>query len=171
MKRKVKKPMPTINLVGTIDEALFKSFTHQLEVFEAQGITDVNVLLSSAGGNAYDAIAFYDRMRLSPCDITITAYGLVASAAVLVLAGGFHRRMTANSWLMVHEDSTSKLTEKVKSAENHIAHMRRMEDQWNELLADSSGDTESDEWEMHADCETYFSAEECLKTGLIDEVV
>ena len=159
-----------IQIIGGIDEEMFRSFSEQLAEFEKAKATDVFIELSSPGGHAYDALAFFSRMRLSPCNITILAYGLIASAAVLVLAGGDKRLMTKESWLMVHEDTVHKLTAKVTEAEKYTRHMRKLEDQWNMLLAMKTRLSAAGWSSLHR-AESYITPEDCLKYGLIEEIV
>ena len=159
-----------IKIIGGIDEAAFKEFSEAIDALEKQSKTQpIDIELSSGGGSAYDALAFYSRLRLSPCHINIRTYGLVASAAVLVLAAGDVRAMTAESWVMVHEDST-KLKGHVFELEREAKHMRRLEDQWNALLAKRTL-VDAATWGGLHRATTYLSAAECLELGLIDKII
>jgi ATP-dependent protease ClpP protease subunit len=168
--KKLKKPEARIQIIGAIDEVQFTSFSEALSEYEEAGTKRVRVELSSEGGNAYDALAFYSRMRLSPCEITVVAFGLVASAAVLILAAGDTRIMTRESWVMVHEDSVRKMSGKVTEVEKFGRHMRRLEDQWNRLLAKSST-LSAEGWGSLHKAETYLMPEDCLKHGLIERII
>ncbi len=160
-----------IKIIGSINEESFSSFCDQMDRYEASGKTPIYVELSSGGGAAYDALAFLGRIRNSPCEVVVTGYGLVASAAVLVLAAGDTRYMARDSWVMVHEDS-GKLKGTVVDLEREAAHLRRMEIQWNKILAELSHyKTTASVWaDLHSNT-TYLSAIECLRLGLIDEVL
>ncbi len=161
--------MSKIYIVGDINEESFQKFSEELTELENEDASTINIELLSAGGIAVDALAFAARMRMSPRNLTITAYGEVASAAVLILAYGAVRRMTKEAWVMVHEDS-GKCNGDVSTVEKRAKHWRRMEDQWNLLLSqNTNADVET--WaQLHKD-ETYLSAEECLNLGLIDEII
>ena len=159
-----------IAIIGAVTEEAYAKFSEELRAFEKAKATEVFVEISSGGGTAYDALAFYSRMRLSPCHITVLVVGLVASAAVLVLAAGDKRLMTKESWVMVHEDQVSKLTARVTEIEKYGRHLRRMEDQWNRLLADSSTLSAAGWSQLHK-TETYLTPEDCLRHGLIEEIV
>lgn len=157
-----------IRIIGMIDENSFKEFSEQLYELEKTN-KPIHIELSSGGGVAYDALAFRGRIGSSPCVIKITAYGLVASAAVLILASGDVRYMAKEAWVMVHEDS-DKIRGKVVDLERETKHLRRMEDQWNLLLERSTG-TDWKVWErLHKD-NTYLCAAECLKLGLVDKLI
>jgi len=159
-----------IAIIGAIDEGAYLSFSNTLREYEQKKCDTVFVELSSGGGTAYDALSFYSRIRLSPCHITIFVTGLVASAAVLVLAAGDRRIMTKESWVMVHEDQAHKLTARVSELEKTGRHLRRLETQWNNLLAAKTTLSAAGWGRLHK-TETYLSPEDCLRHGLIEEIV
>lgn len=161
-----------INIIGEIDEALYSDFVEALdnldEMLEGDGIT---IELTSIGGDALVALAFYDRIRRCKSDVTIIATGLVASAAVIILAAGDTRLMSKNAWVMVHEDTpVADEGAKVTQFEKTAKVSRRLEDQWNKILAERTGISASVWAKLHED-ETYLNAIECKKLGLVDEII
>lgn len=156
-------------IIGEISDAAYKRFSIQLAARESRSLKDVEVELVSEGGDPIAALAFAGRIKASKCNINITAYGQVASAAVLILASGDHRRMQTNCWLMVHEDSAGFEGE-VTQLEKSIKHLRRLEDQWSKLLHLYTG-TSADYWnKLHKDT-TYLSAGECRDLRIVDELI
>lgn len=166
--------MSDIYIVGEINDESYLKFTEELKVLEDAHVSDnypVQVCLMSDGGSAYAAMAFYDRIKYSHLHLTITGIGFIASAATLVLAAGDSRVMTKNAWVMVHEDIASELKRKeVHQAERELAHMRRLENQWNDLLAKVTK-TSSKRWEALNKATTYLSPQDCLELGLIEEII
>lgn len=158
-----------IRIVGTIDEDAFKQFSEQLSELEQISSKPVTIELSSGGGVAYDALAFSGRMRNSPCELIVKAYGYVASAAVLILASGDERQMAKEAWVMVHEDS-AKTKGNVVELEREVKHLRRMEDQWSHLLGYLSN-ASAEEWTNLHKITSYLSAEQCLTLGLVDVLI
>lgn len=167
MRPKAKAPR-VIRLIDAISSESFKLFIEESSVLLAESKDPIEVELFSHGGSAEAALAFAAYMRLNPY-FNITAYGEIASSAVLVLACGKVRRMTKEAWVMVHESST-KLRGTVTDLEREAEQLRRMESQWNEIMAERSKVTERSWSGMHKET-TYLSAEECLELGLIDEIV
>ncbi len=166
-----------IRIIGAIDEDAYAEFCVNLDALENITPTSkrpkrVTLEIMSDGGNAYSALAFVSRMRLSPLQFRTLASGRVASAATLILAAGNERFMTRESWLMVHEDSGG-VEGTVSQMEAEIFHMRAMEDQWNKMLADWSHGKSSKESfdELHKRGDTNMNARECLEWGLIDEII
>lgn len=157
-------------IIGDIDEEAYLNFTTQLADLEVNdNKPPVTIELSSGGGSAFDALAFYSRIRNSPCDIIIEAYGLVASAAVLILASGDKRIMTAESWVMVHEDSV-RFKGDITNLEKEAKNRRMFEDQWSHLLSQRTH-LSKEQWDVfHKEGDLYLSPDECYKYGLIDGV-
>ena|ERR1700677_2804533 len=165
--------MQKIYLVTDIDNESFRLFSKKLSKLERDKVQQIRVVLSSYGGDALSALAFYDRIRLSPIYVEITATGLVASAAVLVLAAGHYRRMTKNAWVMVHDDTphpTEVKNKRLVEVEKTAAHYRRLETQWNGILAETTK-TDIPTWDRLHREETYLNPEECLALGLIEEII
>lgn len=158
-----------IHVIGNIGEESYREFSEKLAEFEQQSNTPIIVELNSGGGTAYDALAFSARMRNSPCDIIVHAYGLVASAAVLILAAGDKRLLARDAWVMVHEDS-GKWKGSVTDIEREGKHYRNMENQWYRLLKDCTGTT-AEVWQDLHKRSCYLTAQECLMLKLATELM
>ena len=155
-------------MVGGISESMLQSFCAHLAVLEGKSKQPIILELSSPGGNAYDALAFAARIRTSSCVISVCAYGLVASAAVLVLAAGKKRLMSKEAWVMVHEDSGS-IDGNTTDTRKWAAHMERLEYQWADLLSEMTK-TSATKWRGLHNQTKYLTADECLELGLVDEI-
>lgn len=163
--------MRKVYLTGDIDEESFKEFCERLDELETQSEDPIEVELNSIGGNALDAVAFLSRIRLSPCEVNITVFGLAGSAAVLVLAAGDYRRMTKESWVMVHEDSCTLKHVTTSELEKQTKIARALEDQWCTLLESLTG-TKKETWAaLHKSGDLYIMPKECVQLGLADEVI
>lgn len=156
-------------IVGEISSESYTQFTKELAALERQSLKNIVLELASEGGDAYMSLAFASRIRRSPCDITIIGNGLVASAAVLILACGDKRYMTKETWLMVHEE-TGDITGSVHDLEPTVTHYRKMENQCNAILAEVSK-TSAEQWATFHKATTYFSAVDCLRLGVIEGII
>lgn len=160
-----------IYITGEITLDAFKKFSEDMSKLESRSTDLIDLTIASEGGDDYAALAFYDRIRASPCHVYGIATGLVASAASLILVGCHNRRITANSWVMVHE-TAHVMSQDIRTSqiEKEVAHSRRMEHQWSELFAKHTKTT-YDLWvRLNAD-ETYLSAKQCLELGVVDEII
>lgn len=162
--------MRKIHIYGEITDESFVIFNRKLDKLENINHEDIRITIISGGGDAYAALAFFDRIKASPCHIDIVVTGWAASAASLILAAGDRRYMTKNAWVMVHEDNTFIKHKSISEAEKDIKHGRRLEDQWSKLFA-SVTNASATFWNKVNKAETYLTAEECLKVGLIEEII
>lgn len=167
-----KKRLRRIRIIGDIDTENLLKFYDELDLLE-QALpfgTAIELELVSEGGSAYDAVAFYGRIKRSSLRIHITAYGMIASAAILVLAAGHKRKMASEATAMVHEDSVSDYAGNTTDMETFSRHMRQLEEQWATLLAGVTK-TSAKEWERLHKRTTYLTPKQCLELGLVEEIV
>ena len=173
MKNKIITALPTrrIQIVGQIDDDNQRLLFAELSRLEEENSKHViEIELTSEGGYVDNAMGIVGRMRQSPCKIVVTGYGVVASAAVIILASGAYRRLSKESRVMVHEDS-GKLKGTITDLEKSIAHCRHQEHKWNHFMALRTGTT-SDKWaKLHSQGDTFLSAEGCLDLGMVDEII
>lgn len=160
MKRKV------ISIIGEIDSEAYANFREELQ---SAGNARITIVLNSTGGSAMDAQAIAHKIRRHRSPITIEATGEICSAAVVILAAGHKRRMTSSCWLMMHEEQ-GKVKGSVTDMEHAIKVLRAKENQWNKLLEKYTG-TPANVWAKLHLGETWLTPKECLKYGLIDEIV
>jgi ATP-dependent protease ClpP protease subunit len=158
-------------IIGDIDHLSYLEFTKGLTDLEAQKNKPIHIVLMSDGGDSNVALAFHDRIKMSPCKISITGIGLVASAAVLILIAAEDRSMTRNSWLMVHDDTPGSLKNlRVSQVEKELKDLKQMEEQWNILMAEATNQPAA-MWDVLHKQETYLSAEKCLELNVIKEIL
>lgn len=130
---------------------------------------DVVIHLNSGGGDAYEGIAVMNLLRSHPGQVTVIVEGLAASAASIIACGGADTVvMRPNAELMVHDAWTftdgnaADLTKKVEDLERTSQGMA-------EVYAARAGGA-ADEWRERMRAETWFSAQEAVDAGLVDEV-
>lgn len=166
--------MPILYIAGEISTESFHKFSKKLHLLELE-LEDtekretIDIELISEGGDAYAALAYASRIRNSPAYIRITAHGLVASAAVLILASGDYRQIASEAWFMVHEDS-GEITGDATYIEKMGSHMRNMENQWAKLLADKSKASAILWASLHKETK-YLTAQQCLNMGVVDKII
>lgn len=160
-----------IRITGPIGDATFEDFDCQLTELEKNNPRKtVTVRINSPGGSVYDALAIVGRMTSSTCPITTEGFGHVMSAATLILAAGNKRRMSKFSWLMMHKSSYmvggshDEVREAVEQAE-------REEQMWAKWIAEMSDQDEKYWQKAVKKKDFYMTAEECLKVGVIDEII
>ena len=130
---------------------------------------DINLVLSSYGGDVYSMLGIIDYFKTLPVKVNTHCYGACMSAAAVILSCGTGKRsMTQNSTVMVHEGSAfeaGKTTDVLKGAD----HLKKLQSNINRILGEVTG-KDQEFWEEVSRQDTYLTADECLEYGIIDEI-
>jgi ATP-dependent Clp protease protease subunit len=133
------------------------------------GKKDVNLVISSYGGDVYAMLGTIDYFKSLPVKVNTHCIGACMSAAAVILACGTGKRtMTENSTVMVHEGSAfevGKTSDVIKGAD----HMKKLQININRILGDVTKKTQKF-WEDISHQDTYLTSEECLDYGIVDEI-
>ncbi len=142
------------------DSASLWAVTRSLK---ALGITKVQIYINNYGGSLLDGFALYDSVKeLTTEGVSVEAYGdsIVASAALLVFAGADWRTASKNCVFMVHDP---------KNSEDGSVVEDKFKRQYASILAACSS-LSTDEWLVKMKNETWFTVQEALEWGLVDEI-
>jgi|TARA_B100000131_G_scaffold13818_1_gene14213 ATP-dependent Clp protease protease subunit len=130
---------------------------------------DINLVLSSYGGDVYSMLGTIDYFKTLPVKVNTHCFGACMSAAAVILACGTGKRtMTANSTVMVHEGSAfeaGKTSDVLKGAD----HLKKLLENINRILGEVTNKSQ-EFWEGVSKQDTYLTAQECLDYGIIDEI-
>tara|TARA_R110002051_G_scaffold1454_1_gene8126 strand:- start:260 stop:868 length:609 start_codon:yes stop_codon:yes gene_type:complete len=133
------------------------------------GKKDVNLVISSYGGDVYAMLGTIDYFNSLPVKVNTHCVGACMSAAAVILACGTGKRtMTENSTVMVHEGSAfevGKTSDVIKGAD----HMKKLQTNINRILGNVTKKTQ-EFWEDVSKQDTYLTSEECLEYGIVDEI-
>jgi len=159
--------------IGYIDAL---SMWETLQVAKYRKLTKLWVYINSPGGSAEHGMAIADillRAQRDGMEVTTEASGVVASAAVPVLAVGEKgRRMAGTGTLfMIHRGKLFKMfaEEGIEDIRSQGEWMKISEARYNGILADHSNLSIED---IENKCAriTYFTAQEAKDWGIIDEI-
>ena len=130
---------------------------------------DINLVLSSYGGDVYAMLGTIDYFKTLPVKVNTHCVGACMSAAAVILACGTGKRtMSENSTVMVHEGSAfeaGKTTDVLKGAD----HLKKLQSNINRILGEVTGKDQKF-WEEVSKSDTYLTAEECLEYGIVDKI-
>lgn len=162
--------MRKITIISDINEKLVKKVFKRLDEFLDESTTEpIEIDLCSLGGNAYDGLALYSRLRSCPAPIIVNAYGVVMSAATIIFAAGDVRNAAEDCWFMFH-DSADKVSGPVGAIIAKAAQLGAEEDQWAAILEQSSK-TPKETWRMLSKRTSFLTAAEVLQLGLADNIM
>lgn len=132
-------------------------------------VPPIELYISSEGGEIYSGFTAVDRILSSKVPVDTYVEGIAASAATLLSVVGRRRYMRKNANMLIHQCSSAmwgnfaQFEDEMKNLELvmsmikkiYLKHTKFKEKELNELL-------------KHDLC---LSPEECLKLGLIDEII
>ena len=128
----------------------------------------LDVHVNSPGGDIFDGLAIYQALKNHKASVTVRVDGLAASIASVIAMAGDRVVMAPKSSLMIHDGWTM--------AVGNAADMRKAADLLDKqsqviasVYADRSGQP-TDFWRDRMRDETWYTADEALAAGLVDEV-
>ena len=158
-----------IQLIGEVDEHMFGFLDSALTILEAQSRKGITVRINSLGGSTYDGTAIVSRIRASKCHVTTECYGAAMSAASMILACGNRRRISSLGWVMWHEAAYD-----VGGKHSDIKHFARQVDReelaWASAMAAFTLRDQQFWKAIGEQKDHYFSPEQCLELGIVDEI-
>lgn len=128
------------------------------------------VRIDSKGGSVLDAIGIRDIMATWPAGCTAIVEPLAASAASYLLTGANKVKASQNSWIMLHNPKTGV---EVGDDEEIIAVGEQVRKFKEQMIAAYAGKMNKPPEEVQAILkgETWYSAQNALDIGLVDEVI
>lgn len=140
---------------------------------------ELTVNISTYGGDVFEALAIGGVLESLQKNVTTIGYGLVASAGTVILLAGKKRKMAANSFFMIHNPTavtggeasemrkTADLLDKIQTqlVDIYVTAMEK-----SGKLIDGSRETTAKKVTKWVENETWFTADEALQYGFIDEI-
>lgn len=135
---------------------------------------EIYLYINSPGGSITDGMAIVDTINYIKCPVSTICVGLAASMGAVLLASGTKgkRYATPNAEILIHQPliAGGGLSGQTTEIKIHADHMVKTREKLNKLLSDRTGqDLATIERDTERD--TYMTAEEALKYGLIDGIM
>jgi ATP-dependent Clp protease protease subunit len=162
-----------IVFLGTpIDDAVGNLIMAQLLHLEAEEPDkDINLYITSPGGDLNSLFAEYDTMQFIRCDVSTTVMGQAASAAAVLLSAGAKGKRFAlpNSRVLIHQPHGGAQGQAVdiEIQAKEILRYRKLID---EILAMHTGQS-LEKISKDTDRDFIMTADQAKDYGLIDEVI
>jgi ATP-dependent Clp protease protease subunit len=132
---------------------------------------DVAIYINSPGGSVTAGLAVYDTMQFVPCDVSTVCMGLAASMGQFLLCAGTPGKRYAlpHSRILMHQPSGQMQGQAADIAiqAEQIIYLKRM---MAERIALHTGQP-VERIEADSDRDRWFTAEEALDYGFIDNVI
>jgi ATP-dependent Clp protease protease subunit len=158
-----------IRISGDIDTGYFDFLDAALTELESESKGAITIRINCPGGSVYEALAMVGRIESCKRQIITEGYGHIMSAATLLLASGDKRKMSKRAHFMHHETYLG-LEGKQSELEVEIRQLRAESDSWADAMEEMTG-TDRNFWaNTGVGTNAYFSPEECLELGIVDEI-
>jgi len=152
-----------------------ESIWSDLKLLEIMNIKDIIVYLNSPGGSAYQGLSISDEIRLAQgrgFHFTMEGRGAIMSAAVPVFLMGNKRIVSKTVIFLMHPATVFKwgaFTEGLKELKSQAKMLELLENRYAELVASRSNLSKEKVIELNK-VDTWFTADQALEWGFVDEV-
>lgn len=159
-------------IVGTDDKWIYdwcdmEAFCPKdLNLIEGQ---DVDIEINSPGGYIYPASEIYTALMKHKGNVNITITGRAASAASVIAMAGTHVTMSPTAQMMIHNVSASGAGD-YRDFEHYAEQLRKSNDVIANAYMLKTGKTREEILKL-MDYETWFTPDEALENGFIDEIL
>lgn len=161
-----------IFLVGPVVDHAANLVVAQMLFLESENPDkDISFYINSPGGAVSAGLAVFDTMEFIKPDVSTLCLGIAASMGSFLLAAGTKNKRFAlpNARMMIHQPSggTQGQAADIEIQAREILYLRQ---RLNEMLASKTGQP-LERIERDTDRDTFLSAEDAVKYGLIDKVL
>jgi ATP-dependent Clp protease, protease subunit len=156
-----------------IDDASANDVIAQLIALESiDPDRDITMYINSPGGSVTSMMAIYDTMQFVQPEIQTVCVGQAASGAAVLLAAGTHGKRLAlpNARILLHQPATEGGYGQSSDLEIQAREILRMRAAMEAIIAKHSGKDE-DQVQRDVERDKFFTAQEAMDYGLIDEVL
>lgn len=133
--------------------------------------SDIKMFINTPGGSVIDGLAIYDIMNWVDPDVATYTMGMAASMGSILLSSGAKgkRYSLPHSKIMIHQVSgyAGGQCADIKIWADEI---KKHQTELYKILAENTGKT-VEQIEIDADRDHWFTANEALEYGLIDEII
>ena len=159
-------------LGSQVDDTSANLICAQLLLLAAEdGHRDISLYINSPGGSVTAGLAIYDTMQFVPCDVSTVCMGLAASMGQFLLCAGAKGKRFAlpHSRILMHQPSgqTQGQAADIAIQAEQIVYLKQM---MAERIAFHTGQP-VERIEADSDRDRWFTAQEALEYGFIDQVI
>lgn len=158
---------PEVLIYGVIGlDVDARQFASEVASIDADAFS---VRINSPGGDLYDGLAMLNALRAHPAHVTTVVDGMAASAASFIAIGGGDTVIARkHSELMIHNASLA-VQGNAAELSRKVDDLNRVSESMAQMYAEKAG-SDIGMWREAMSAETWFTAEEALEAGLVDEV-
>jgi len=156
------------------DTFMVQRFLKNIELLESVSKKPITIIMDNCGGDIHSGMAIYDRIKLSPCHITIKVFGEASSMGSIILQAADKRLMSQNSIQIIHYGAFSVGGE-AKSAYRFVDEFKRidkfMEKLYMEKIRKKDPLYKLSRLQRLLSHDSYLTAEKSVDLGLADGII
>lgn len=141
-----------------------KQFSDELKKLDAS-VDEITVRINSPGGDVFDGVAIYNRLKQHKAKVTVYIDGLAASIASIIALAGDEIYIGEGALYMVHLPWTFAYGNRME-LDNTVSRLLDVEEQMISIYAKKSG-LERSEIKSLLEAETWMGADEAVEKGFV----
>lgn len=126
----------------------------------------VTLYIKSDGGDLYSGFSAMDHIRSLRAHVTTVADGVCASAATLLLLAGKTRKMSENSYVLIHQISADGVWGKYEELKDRMQNFTKDMDRMQKVY-ETETNISSKKLKKILKKDLYLDAEQCMRYGII----
>lgn len=161
----------TIRFEGPISSKSARQLISSIEMLESMSNKQITIIIDSDGGCVYSMFKIIDKFHTSNCTIRTVGTGMVASAAVPMLAAGDIRACTANAFFMIHDIGYAVTHTKRVIHKIELEHTNSLSERYQEVLLNNTQMSKDYLAKMCGPIDHYLDSEDALNLGIVDKIL
>lgn len=158
-----------------VDSAMARSFEIQISTLEYfDDKKPITVTMNNLGGDQYHAMAIYDRIMGSPCQVIMQATGYVMSAGSIILQAADRRLLSRNATVMLHYGTSGSAGHKL-DVERWADESKRLRMEMEEIylgqMVKKDPSMNVEKLRALIQFDLYLDAGKAVKLGLADGII
>jgi len=162
-----------LTLVGSIDENTLRTVLVAFDALEAKSKRlPIHITLNTDGGGAYASLGIYDRIKASPCKVTIECFGEIMSGGTIILQAAHQRLLHLNSRFMIHYGTTCIASDaNMNDAANQLKFEKTVDVAAMERIYLEKINIPRHKLKKLLSTDSYFTAAQAVSLGFADRVI
>lgn len=156
-----------ILITGEIDAKTVRYVYDRLQEVLLSGVREVEVYISSPGGEAEYSFAIYGMLKRFPRKIRTVGTGQVMSGATIIFLAGDTREIVDPCKFMVHTVTVSELAGKVEEIRNELLYLEDIQESMIDIYRSFNNKTKA-WWKKTLSRDTYLTYKQLKDLGFID---
>lgn len=162
-----------IFLSGEVTPESMDTITAQLLYLDSVEERDINIYLSTPGGDCYSGLQLVSVMDFIKSDVSTTVLGMAASMGAVIASNGAKGKRFAlpYSRFMIHQPSSFNGYNKFTDSKIAFKEMESVRNDLYDVLAKNSGKSVEEIIQLCENGDKWYRGKEAVEAGFIDSII